>query len=392
MLRMRKKVEIFFLLLFFYGILSGEVTGYLKTFLFYSKDKIQEKKEYIDNEKLRIKFKKELNKNLSFFSEVEANFFKNSFLDLNELTSSIELEWRIFDSSIDILNQDSRKLSIDFDRFFFDYSKGNIEFIVGRQVVSWGSSRVINPTDIYSPFSFNAIDREERRGVDALRVRYSLGDFSEFDFGFVFGDKFKKENSSFFSRLKGSLNSVDYSLLLILKEDERVYGFDFNTTLGGNSLWFEASYSERDAINFLRFTSGIDYNFNIGSGVYTFIEYHYNGCGEREPSFYFKNYEENQLYQDGIYLMGKNYLFFGMNFNLHPLVYFSSIVALNIDDSSYFIFESIDYNFLENGYFGGGFLYGGGKGAMIYGSAIFSLNSEFWLYPDIFFLYAKYYF
>ncbi len=392
MLRMKKKVKVFFLLILFYGILFGEITGYFKTFFFYSEDKIQEKKGFFDNEKFRIKFRKEFSENLSFFSEVEATFYKNSSLNLNELTSSIELEWRVFDSSVELFNQSSRKLSIDFDRFFLDYSKGKIELIAGRQVVSWGSSKVVNPTDIYSPFSFNAIDREERRGVDALRVRYSLGDFSELDFGFVFGDKFKRENSSFFSRLKGSFNSVDYSLLFILKDDERIYGLDFNTTLGGNSLWLEASYSEGDSINFLRFTGGIDYNFNIGSGVYTFLEYHYNGCGEKEPSIYFKNYIENQLYYDGIYLMGKNYLFLGVSFNLHPLVYVSSIGALNIDDGSYFTFESIEYNFFENGYFGGGFLYGGGKGVMVYESGILYLNSEFSVYPNILFLYIKYYF
>ncbi|MBI5611336.1 MAG: hypothetical protein HY902_20860 [Deltaproteobacteria bacterium] len=46
---------------------------------------------------------------------------------------------------------------------------------VGRQALAWGSGRFWNPTDRLAPFAPSDIDREVRRGVDAVRWTVPLG-------------------------------------------------------------------------------------------------------------------------------------------------------------------------------------------------------------------------
>ena len=53
------------------------------------------------------------------------------------------------------------------------------------QAIAWGSAFVINPTDVIAPYVYNALDQEERYGVDALRVRVPTGALSETDLGYV---------------------------------------------------------------------------------------------------------------------------------------------------------------------------------------------------------------
>ena len=52
----------------------------------------------------------------------------------------------------------------NLDRFYFTLKFKFGDIFLGRQAIAWGSARIINPTDIIAPFSFNELDTEERRG------------------------------------------------------------------------------------------------------------------------------------------------------------------------------------------------------------------------------------
>jgi hypothetical protein len=51
---------------------------------------------------------------------------------------------------------------------------GAADIFIDRQAVAWGSGRLFNPTDVVTPYAFNELDKEERLGVDAVRVRVTL--------------------------------------------------------------------------------------------------------------------------------------------------------------------------------------------------------------------------
>ena len=58
----------------------------------------------------------------------------------------------------------------NLDRLMVTIKTGPADIVVGRQPIAWGSARIVNPTDLLAPFAFNELDKEERTGVDALRV------------------------------------------------------------------------------------------------------------------------------------------------------------------------------------------------------------------------------
>ncbi len=66
-----------------------------------------------------------------------------------------------------------------FDRLSVGFQSGNLEITAGRQAISWATTLYLTPADPFSPFDPTDPFREYRGGVDALRVRYSTGPFSE---------------------------------------------------------------------------------------------------------------------------------------------------------------------------------------------------------------------
>ncbi len=66
-----------------------------------------------------------------------------------------------------------------FDRLAVDFERGRWEVVAGRQAISWATTLYLTPADPFSPFSPSDPFREYRGGVDALRIRFSPGPFSE---------------------------------------------------------------------------------------------------------------------------------------------------------------------------------------------------------------------
>ncbi len=68
-----------------------------------------------------------------------------------------------------------------FDRLALHVDAGPVEVVAGRQAISWATTLYLTPADPFSPFDPSDPFREYRGGVDALRVRYSAGAFSELE-------------------------------------------------------------------------------------------------------------------------------------------------------------------------------------------------------------------
>ena len=64
------------------------------------------------------------------------------------------------------------------NRAFFAWRLGSGEVQLGRQAIGWGRGVLFGAVDIFAPFNPLEIDREWRRGVDALRASLPLTDRS----------------------------------------------------------------------------------------------------------------------------------------------------------------------------------------------------------------------
>jgi len=291
----------------------------------------------------------------------------------------------------------------NLDRFYLSLETDIADIFVGRQPIAWGSARVINPTDIIAPFAFNELDKEERWGVDAIRMRIPLGMMDELDLGFVAGEDLHLDKSAFFIRGKIYKFQTDISALLLGFRKHLLIGLDVARAIGGAGFWFEAAYvipdffSEKENLNgenYFRTSIGLDYN--LTSRTYGFIEYHFNSAGENQPEKY-TNLVSLSAYQDGsVYLFGKHYLNIGSTYQLSPLVPITGLLIVNLNDWSLVFSPFLEYNIAENIYLAAGaYLIVGKNPEWILGPLLprpLLLRSEFGSYPDMLFTSFRIYF
>ncbi len=280
-------------------------------------------------------------------------------------------------------------------RLRFDFA----DIYIGRQAVSWGSGKLANPTDIFAPFSFNELDKEERRGVDAIRVRIPVGNLSEIDTGFVFGDKFKLSNSGFFLRSKLFMLNTDLSFMVIGFRNNLLLGVDLTRPIGGAGFWFEGAYVKNNfynkdqdefSDNYTRISTGFDYNYK---GVYMMIEYHYNGAGSSLPQGYYNLFNTRAYRTNSIFFMGINYVSIMSLYQITGLLSNTNMIIYNMNDKSILLSPKFEYNISENIYLSFGVFISIGKKPS-YSSYFIppAIRSEFGMYPDMFYTSFRVYF
>jgi hypothetical protein len=285
----------------------------------------------------------------------------------------------------------------NLDRASIAYSANFADITIGRQAIAWGSARVVNPTDIITPYAYNELDTEDRIGVDAIRVQIPIGALGEFDTGYVFGEDFAVEKSAFF--LRSQLNAVetDFSIVLLGFREHLMTGFEIARGIGGAGFWLEAAYvyanafdSENgEAENYLRASIGLDYSF--GGVAYGFIEYHFSGAGAGEPEDYLANLTQPAYSDGGVYLMGRHYFVPGLSCQITPLISLSGVLLLNTSDPSVFPSLQIEYNFAQDIYLSAGGFIGIGKRPETEDDET-QFRSEFGGYPTLLFSSFRIYF
>jgi len=322
-----------------------------------------------------------------FFGRIDPFSYRAVDLDTNVHPSETEIPGRF-------------TLGQNLDRTSLTLSFPMADIIIGRQAIAWGSARVINPTDVLAPFTFDTLDTEDRIGIDAVRTRIPIGTLSEIDVGYIFGKDFKFTNSAFFARTGFNTFRTDISLILMGFRENLLLGVDLARPIGGAGYWLETAYvfsgffdeeyteTERD---YFRASMGLDYN--LSARMYGFLEYHYNGAGAALPGDYISRFSETAYTEGSVYLMGRHYLIPGLVYQYNPLVSFTVQSLINVTDPSLFLTPRMEYNISNNVYVSVGAFIGIGKGPVTPEPFIpIELRSEFGGYPNIYFTSLRYYF
>ena len=284
----------------------------------------------------------------------------------------------------------------NLDRASVQFSTDFADFSIGRDAIAWGSARIINPTDIIAPYTYDQLDTEDRVGVDAIRVRIPIGVMGEVDTGYIFGNNFNFGKSAVFLRTQLNAVETDFSILLMEFQRDLLIGLDITRGIGGAGFWLETAYvfttSFDDlpdaADNYLRTSVGLDYSF--GGETYTFIEYHFNGAGAKNPENFLTNLEQPAYTRGGVYLLGTHYLAPGITHQLTPLISFSGQMLFNLSDPSTWIAPQIAYNVAEDIHLSVGGFISVGKRPKNGDSTQF--QSEFGSYPNLLFSSFRVYF
>jgi len=315
-------------------------------------------------------------------------------LPFSGITASSSFSYRAYDIE-DVLYPDEEENGDRFliyqnlDRALVTFSFKYADINIGRQPVSFGSARIINPTDIITPFTYTALVKDERAGVDALRIKTPLGWMGELDLGLVFGDEFDGKESAAFLRSKTYLLKTDVALMAMYFRENYLTGLSLARSIGDAGSWLEGAYvfSENDSSeDYTRLSAGMDYSFT--DKLYSYVEYHYSSAGDSDPNRYFTHIRETAYTDGSVYLLARHYLAPGFTWQVTPLLTFNGQALINVNDWSYLLSPVFSYSLADEATMEFSAFIGMGNRS----ESVFRPDSEFGLYGDLYFVSMNFYY
>ena len=296
-----------------------------------------------------------------------------SYQNLLLKTSGDDLRFshRVEDLNYFVVNDDAQKsyqrVIQNLDRLYYNFQGEKNSLKVGRQPISFGSARVINPLDILVPFSLVMINTEQQFGVDSIRFSHSFSEMGIFELGRA-QDKLLDEGEQYqFLSVRETFVQTDVQLLYQSIYEYKVFGIDLQTNLAGWGVWVSgANFNSEENDSFIRSTIGGQYHFK--NDFDCFMEYHYNGMDKLEAEL-------------GIFVNNKNYYNLGGSYLVSPLQSFSVSFINNLKDKSSLVNAGYQYNLAQDYYGEIGYYFGIG-----------SEQSEFKQYPQVLFASLKHFF
>ncbi len=259
-------------------------------------------------------------------------------------------------------------------RAYISCSRGMVTLTVGRQRVALGTGRLWNPEDLLNPVSPLAVERDERRGVDAVAMDISLGAVTGLKLVYGPGRGWNRE--ILFARMKGNLRGYDLSVLFGSFRGNSVLGLDFSGYIGESGFRGESTYTfSQSGPDFLRLVLSFDHTFQ--SSLYVLAEYLYNG-GNRPTGL---SPVELSRFDAQIATRNRNFFGFLAGYDLTPLIRLDILTVLDMDDGSLFLGPTVSYNIMENIDLSAGVQLFAGKN-----------NSEYGDLPDLYTAELKWYF
>lgn len=271
------------------------------------------------------------------------------------------------------------------------YEAGDLT--IGRQAITFGSARIINPTDVFLPFDVRTLNTEYRRGVDAVRFQRPMGQLGELDVGVILGEDGKAENSAGFIQMLTNAAGNDYQFTAMRFADQNLVGAGIQSALGVFGFWLEAAHVSGDD-DYIRASIGLDYAFN--ERVFGMVEYHFNEAGSNDPDDYFELLDDTAYTAGGVFLLGENYLIPSISWQASTLLSLSIQSLANLDDDSVFLSINGDYSLSDNLYMGAGYYHFTGDELDFFADLPpqqqFQFGSEYGSNPNSFYINVRYYF
>lgn len=182
----------------------------------------------------------------------------------------------------------------ELDRAFASLHLDFLELTVGRQAIGLGRGVLFSAIDLFAPFSPTEVDREWRRGVDAVHAEVRIPELTGLSADVIaaFGDVTDGELASWalIGRIRAVVGDVDGEVILGRRGEDNVVGGALSATLGdaevhGELAMFgtdgrgvDGGFFGTDAVVAKGLVGG-SYMFDIHRGVRVVLEYHYSGFG-----------------------------------------------------------------------------------------------------------------
>lgn len=192
-----------------------------------------------------------------------------------------DLQWNLYDGQY--ANWDHL-----FYRLFVKFEYEKLEAIVGRQRIPWGVGRLWNPIDRFNPIAPLAIEPDQSLGADAALGRWW---FTGFDYlEAVYAPNGRSDDAAYGARFHGVFREADYEIIAGVFDEALTLGSTVSANIGGaavrsevvwtnptRSVWPVGEPGPSRLDDYWQVVASIDYNVDIGRGLYLLAEYFYNG-------------------------------------------------------------------------------------------------------------------
>ncbi len=326
------------------------------------------------------------------------------------------------------------------DRLLVKLRLWKLDIRLGRQPIGLGVGLIWQPADLIGTFSFLEIDREYKPGVDALRVDWALGRFTELTLVGVAagapcrhvsrptasnplapshwttpaGDRcspararLDADHSTALVRLRTSLGKFDLGLLAGYVRGDILAGAFLSATFGRWKIRAEATFTHdltkgidspywTPVNDFLRAVLGFDYSFDTSRPLNLVAELYYNGFGTIDSKGYLRRASLARMAEYGeVQNVGLLYAGLALRWQAADRLETSLMLVSNLTDPSAHLSASLAFSLTdESVLLLGGFLPIGTR-PILEGPVLapeLTARSEFGLYPLMVFSEYKRYF
>ena len=258
-----------------------------------------------------------------------------------------------------------------FDRLSVRFDLGeNTDLVIGRQPVSWATTLFLTPSDPFSPFDPADPFREYRVGVDAARLRYYRGAFTQFELVArparvgLDGER----TLTLLGRATTNRGGWDLGVWGGLVHDTFGAAASLSGSVGLWALRAEAEVRDLDERLVARGTVGIDRTFPVaGRDLYVVIEYQRDELGAASPDDIFAVAGSRAFAQGEMQVLGRDTGALQLSWQLHPLASASALFLGSLRDGSFMFGPGLSYSVTQGASFRIGAFTGVGRDATLDG-------------------------
>lgn len=266
------------------------------------------------------------------------------------------------------------------------------DLVIGRQPVSWATTLILTPADPFSPFDPADPFREYRTGVDAARLRYYSGSFTQFEVvarPVRIGDR---ETLTMVGRVSSNVRGWDVGTWGGAVHDTFGAAVFLSGSVGLWALRAEAGVRNLEDELVVRGTVGLDRTLPVaGRDLYVVIEYQRDGLGATSPDGLIDAARGRAFGQGEMQVLGRDVGALQLSYPLHPLISASNLFLASLRDGSFIVAPGLGYSISESVSLNAGAFLGAGEEPVLEGVDL-SLRSEFGALPRVVFLSANVFF
>lgn len=202
-----------------------------------------------------------------------------------------------------------------------------LELTVGRQALGLGRGLLFSAIDVFAPFAPNEVDREWRRGVDAVHAELRVPDLSVLsaDVYAIFGrvDEAGLRSFSLLGRVRAIVGELDAEVVAGSRDGEAMAGGSVSANVGDAEVHGELALFGTDGAGvdggFLGTRGAVakgliggSYTIDVWRGIRVALEYHYSGFGIEnvgaDPSVLFDARFQSRLLRGDSQVLGRHAL------------------------------------------------------------------------------------